>query len=246
MVRLDKYLADAGIGTRSEVKSYIKNKWVTVDDAVAQKPEQKVNPKETRICFRGKPVVYEEFSYFLFHKPSDCVTARSDSKDRTVMDFFAEEKAKGLSPVGRLDKDTEGLILVTNDGACNHRLMSPAHHVPKTYYAILDQKLPEEAVRWFSEGVDIGDDKLTLPAQLKLLPMELPMDSAFLGEQGQAHAELTITEGRYHQVKRMFAAIGCEVLYLKRISIGPLTLGDLKRGEYRRLTEGELYLLQQC
>ena len=112
MVRLDKYLADAGIGTRSEVKNYIKHKWITVDGMVAQKPEQKIDPGKAHICFQGEHVVYEEFSYFLFHKPSGCVTARSDSREKTVMDFFAEEKAKGLSPVGRLDKDTEGLLLI--------------------------------------------------------------------------------------------------------------------------------------
>ena len=245
MVRLDKYLADAGIGTRSEVKNYIKHKWITVDGMVAQKPEQKIDPGKAHICFQGEHVVYEEFSYFLFHKPSGCVTARSASREKTVMDFFAEEKAKGLSPVGRLDKDTEGLLLITNDGARNHRLMSPSHHVPKTYYAILDQPIPEDAVERFHAGVDIGDEKPTLPARLEILPEEFPFDHAFSGENGRAHARLTITEGRYHQVKRMFAAIGCEVLYLKRLSMGPLELGDLRRGEYRRLTDEELRLLQQ-
>ncbi|MCM1282345.1 MAG: rRNA pseudouridine synthase [Muribaculaceae bacterium] len=244
MLRLDKFLADAGLGTRSEVKKYIKDKSVTVDGVPALQPQQKIDPGQAQVCFRGKPVIYEEFSYYLFHKPAGAVTARRD-KRTTVMDFFPEEKREKLSPVGRLDKDTEGLLLLTDDGALLHHLTSPAHHVEKTYYVILDSAVSGEAVECFARGVEIGDERPTRPARLEILSEEEPFDPAFAGK-GGAHAKLTISEGRYHQVKRMFAAIGCEVLYLKRLSLGGLALGNLKRGEYRRLTDAELQLLRDA
>lgn len=238
-MRLDKYLADSGIGTRSEVKKYIKNKWITVGGVTAERAEQKIGPAQDEVCFRGTPVAYEEFSYYMLHKPAGCVTACTDRREQTVMDLFPESIRQGLSPVGRLDKDTEGLLLVTNDGALNHHLTSPAHHMEKTYYAILDRAVPADAAERFAEGIDIGDEKPTRPARLEVLPNDLPMDAAFSGE-GTAHARLTISEGRYHQVKRMFAAVGCTVLYLKRLSMGGLTLGDLPRGGWRRLSAEEI------
>jgi 16S rRNA pseudouridine516 synthase len=143
------------------------------------------------------------------------------------MDYFPASMREKFSPVGRLDRDTEGLLLVTNDGALNHRLTSPAHHVDKTYFARLDVPVPKEAVSLFAAGVDIGDDKPTLPAKLVLLPDE-------------REAELTIREGRFHQVKRMFEAVGCNVVYLKRLSMGGLTLGALPKGEYRKLSPEEM------
>lgn len=238
-MRLDKYLADSGLGTRSEVKKYLKNKWVTVNGETVQRPELKIDPAEDQVSFRGMPVTYEEFSYYVLHKPAGYVTACTDLRDHTVMELLPGSAAKGLAPVGRLDKDTEGLLFITNDGALNHHLTSPSHHVEKTYYVILDRKPLPDAVRRFAEGVDIGDEKPTMPAMLKPLPSDVPMDTAFSGN-GAAHAKLTISEGRYHQVKRMFAAIGCEVLYLKRLSLGELSLGDLPRGSYRKLSEEEL------
>lgn len=243
-MRLDKYLADAGVGTRSEVKKYIKNKCITVDGVSAEKPEQKVEPGEHVVCFKGIPVEYEEFSYYLFHKPAGCVTARQDKRDQTVMDYFPANAGKNLSPVGRLDKDTEGLLLVTNDGELNHHLMSPAHHVEKTYYAVLDTEIPQEAVTLFANGVDIGDDKPTLPAKLTILSPSQPFDEAYTGI-GGGHATLTISEGRFHQVKRMFAALGCTVVYLKRLSIGAMELGDVPRGTFRKLTTEEIERLRQ-
>lgn len=239
MIRLDKYLADAGIGTRSEVKKYIKNKKISVNQAVTVKPEQKIDPDKDHICYDGQEICCQRFYYYLFHKPAGCVTARSDRKDRTVMDFFPEEDRRKLSPVGRLDKDTEGLLLITNDGELNHKLTSPAYHLEKTYYAQLDQPVSEQAAELLAKGIDIGDDKPTLPAKLKVLPTVKKQ-----GEEIYA-AELTIVEGRYHQVKRMFLALGCEVVYLKRLSIGGLTLGTLARGEYRPLTEQELMSLKE-
>lgn len=230
MLRIDKFLADAGLGTRSEVKKYIKAKQITINGVIVTKPEQKVDENKDEVCFKGRPVTYERYVYYLFHKPSGCVTAKQDNLHETVMDYFPQDIAADVVPVGRLDLDTEGLLLLTNDGELNHQLMSPAHHVPKTYYAILDKEVPREAVELFQKGVDIGDEKLTLPAELTILD--------------ENAAELTIHEGRFHQVKRMFEAVGCHVTYLKRLSMGSLTLGDLPKGEFRKLTLDEVEKLR--
>lgn len=230
MMRLDKFLADAGAGTRSEVKKQIRQGKVQINGQMVKRPEEKVDPDVDIVSVDQIPVVYEKYGYYLFHKPAGCVTAREDAISQTVMDFFPETIKKGFSPVGRLDKDTEGLLLITNDGALNHRLMSPSYHVPKTYYVQVDADIPEMAMKQFASGIDIGDEKLTLPAKLEI----------YSGRE----AALTISEGRFHQVKRMFAAVGCNVVYLKRLSMGPLTLGDLPKGTYRKLTEEELALLK--
>lgn len=239
---MDKYLADCGIGTRSEVKKYIKAKQITVNGEVVVKPEQKIDENADVICFKGHPITYEKYVYYLFHKPAGCVTAKQDNVHKTVMEYFPDEiRAKDIAPVGRLDLDTEGLLLFTNNGPLTHHLLSPTHHIPKTYYAILDNEVPESAVEQFKNGVDIGDDKLTLPAELVLLPV-LVSDA---GDRVYS-AELTIHEGRFHQVKRMFEAVGCTVTYLKRLSMGSLTLGELEEGEYRKLTEEEIITLKNC
>lgn len=232
MLRIDKFLADCGIGTRSEVKKYIKAKQITANGEVVTKPEQKIDENIDKVCFKGQPITYEKYVYYLFHKPAGCVTAKQDNVHKTVMEYFPEEIcAKDIAPVGRLDLDTEGLLLFTNDGPLTHHLLSPTHHIPKTYYAVLDKAVPESAIEQFKEGVDIGDDKPTLPAEL-----------VFLSEK---EAELTIHEGRFHQVKRMFEAVGCTVTYLKRLSMGSITLGELPKGEYRKLTEEEVQSLQK-
>ena len=232
MMRIDKYLADGGVGTRSEVKKYIKAKQITVNGEVVLKPELKIDENNDVVCFKGQPITYEKYVYYLFYKPAGCVTAKQDNVHKTVMDYFPDDiKIKDIAPVGRLDLDTEGLLLFTNDGPLTHHLLSPTHHIPKTYYAILDREVPETAIKLFKEGVDIGDDKLTLPAELVIL--------------SEKEAELTIHEGRFHQVKRMFEAVGCTVTYLKRLSMGTLTLGDLEKGEFRKLTEEEVKALQK-
>jgi 16S rRNA pseudouridine516 synthase len=230
-MRLDKFLADAGIGTRSEVKKIIKSGRISVNLATVKTADIHVDPSADIISLDGSPVAYEENTYLLFHKPSGCVTAKSDDRLPTVMDCFPENMRDKLSPVGRLDKDTEGLLIITDDGALNHRLTSPAHHVKKTYFARLDAPVPASAVELFKSGVDIGDKTLTRPAELTVLP------------EG-CEAELTISEGRFHQVKRMFEAVGCRVIYLKRLSMGTLTLGDLKCGEYRKLLPEEVEKLK--
>ena len=241
MMRIDKYLADCGIGTRSEVKKYIKAKQITVDGEVVSKPEQKIDENNDVVCFKGKPISYEKYVYYVLHKPAGCVTAKQDNVHKTVMEYFPEEiRTKGIAPVGRLDLDTEGLLLFTNDGPLTHHLLSPTHHIPKTYYAVLDKEVPESAVELFKNGVDIGDDKLTLPAELVILPVSVndTGDKVY-------SAELTIHEGRFHQVKRMFEAVGCTVTYLKRLSMGSLTLGGVQKGEYRKLSEGEIKILEE-
>ena len=242
MLRIDKYLADCSIGTRSEVKKYIKAKQITVNGEIVAKPEQKIDENVDVICFKGQPITYGKYVYYLLHKPAGCVTAKQDNVHKTVMEYFPDEiRAKDIAPVGRLDLDTEGLLLFTNDGPLTHHLLSPTHHIPKTYYAVLDKEVPESAVELFQNGVDIGDDKPTLPAELVILPI-------FVNEAREKvySAELTIHEGRFHQVKRMFEAIGCTVTYLKRLSMGSLTLGNLEKGEYRKLTEEEIITLKNC
>lgn len=232
MLRIDKYLADCGLGTRSEVKKYIKAKQITVNGEVVAKPELKIDENVDEVRFKGQPIIYEKYVYYLLHKPAGCVTAKQDNVHKTVMEYFPEDiRTKDIAPVGRLDLDTEGLLLFTNDGVLTHHLLSPTHHIPKTYYAILDKEVPVSAIEQFKEGVDIGDDKPTLPAELVIL--------------SEKEAELTIHEGRFHQVKRMFEAVGCTVTYLKRLSMGSLTLGELEKGEYRKLTEEEVVLLQK-
>ena len=233
-MRLDKFLTEMGIGTRSEVKKILKTKQVTVNGIIVTKPETKIEPKTDEVCYKNERIAYCPFEYYLFHKPAGCVTATEDTRHKTVMDYLENTVRSDLFPVGRLDIDTEGLLLITNDGALAHELLSPSRHVQKTYYARIDGKVTEEDVNLFEKGVDIGEKKLTKPGFLKILKGE-----------PQSEIELTITEGKFHQVKRMFEAVGKKVLYLKRISMGPLTLPkDLKPGEYRELTEEELLLLK--
>lgn len=234
-MRLDKYLAEMGAGTRSEVKKLVRAGRVTINGAIAEKPEQKVDPETDTVCLDGEALLYVAYEYYLFHKPAGCVSATEDKIHKTVMDYLTDTLRDDLFPVGRLDIDTEGLLLITNDGTLAHELLSPAHHVKKTYYARVAGRVTEEDARLFQQGVDIGEEKLTKPAELVILTS---------GEESEI--ELTITEGKFHQVKRMFQAVGKEVVYLKRLSMGPLTLPEtLLPGEYRALTQEELMLLQK-
>lgn len=233
-IRLDKYLADMGIGTRTEVKTYIRKGKVTVNDTVTKSPELKIDTDKDQVCFEHQPVGYVRQEYYLFYKPAGCVSATEDKTHRTVLDYI-DAKRKDLFPVGRLDIDTEGLLLITNDGALAHQLLSPKKHVKKTYYARIDGLVTAEDVRAFEEGVDIGEEKLTMPADLEILSA---------GEISEIL--ITICEGKYHQVKRMFEAVGKKVIYLKRLSMGILTLdAALQPGEYRSLTKQEIAALRQ-
>ena len=233
MMRLDKFLCEMGVGTRSEVKNYLKKGQVSVNEEIIKKPETKIDENKDTICFLGRPLSYEAVQYFLLNKPAGCVTATRDNLSETVMSFLPENRRDDLFPVGRLDKDTEGLLLITNDGQLAHELLSPRKHVDKTYFAVVEGLVCEEHIQQFAEGLDIGDEDLTMPAKLKILK------SADISE-----IELTIQEGRFHQVKRMFEAVGTKVTYLKRISMGPLVLGELQPGEVRTLTEEEVEQLK--
>lgn len=231
MVRLDKYLADCGVGTRTEVKKIIKSGKVQINGQIICKPEIKVDEDADTVLVNNAEISYEKYAYYLFHKPSGCVTAVKDNLHKTVMDYFPEKGFEEFAPVGRLDLDTEGFLLVTNDGQLAHHLISPSHHVAKTYYVELDTDVLSEHVELFRQGLDIGDDTPTLPAELVLC------------EDRPDKAYVTLYEGRFHQVKRMFQAIHCNVTYLKRVSMGGLTLGELPRGQYRKLTLEEVELL---
>lgn len=239
IVRLDKFLADMGYGTRSQVKKELVKGSVTVNGAPVRKPETKINTGKDAVCWKGEPAVYARYEYFMLNKPSGVVSATEDKMEKTVLDLLRSDKSsdagtgmrrEDLFPVGRLDKDTEGLLLITNDGDLAHRLLSPKKHVDKVYYADIRGKVDEEDVRMFAQGLDIGDEKATLPAELKILSS---------GE--TSRIEVTLREGRYHQVKRMFRAVGKEVIYLKRLSMGSLALDEaLAPGEFRRLTDEEV------
>lgn len=240
MMRLDKFLCDCHGGTRSEVKKYIRQGAVFVNGIVATRPEAKVDETKDQITLHGKLLQYEKYVYYMLYKEAGYVTAVSDSRHRTVMEELPEDLRGVLTPVGRLDLDTEGLLLLTNDGAFAHHILSPAHHIKKTYEAKLDGPVPASAVEAFSTGVDIGDEALTMPAELVILPEVISEEAA-----REYRARLTISEGRYHQVKRMFSAVGCRVIELKRLSIHTLTLEGLLPGEYRKLTPEEVQSLYQ-
>ena len=223
-MRLDKFLTQAAELTRSEAKQKIKKGSVTVNGEVVKKAEMKVS-SEDAICLDGEVVTYEKYRYIMLHKPAGVVSATEDAQCQTVLDLITEGR-KGLFPVGRLDKDTEGLLLLTNDGALAHNLLSPSKHVDKTQVGEKEQEL-------FLQGLDIGDEKKTLPAKLEIT------DKA-------NEVFITVQEGRFHQVKRMAEAVGRKVEYLKRISMGPLVLDkELKKGEYRPLFEEELAKLKE-
>ena len=230
MERLDKYLADAGIGTRSEVKRIIRKGLVRVGDEKITLPEHKVEPGADQVFVDGKPVAAKTFVYYMLHKPAGYLSATEDPKQPTVLELLEGVRRDGLFPVGRLDKDTEGLLLITDDGELSHRLLSPVRHVDKVYEVTTDVKIPEDAVERFAQGIDIGEKKICQPADLEVL------DDTF--------ARVTLREGKFHQVKRMFAAVGCKVEALRRVSFGGLELGDLPRGEFRELTEDELQHLR--
>ena len=233
-MRLDKFLTELGVGTRSEVKKLLKAGQVTVNGEKVSKPEQKIDENKDVVCYQGNVLAYQQFEYYMFHKPAGCVTAVTDAMHKTVMDYMKDLSRKDLVPVGRLDIDTEGLLLITNDGQLSHELLSPTKHVPKTYYAKIDGIVTEDDVNLFAEGVDIGEKKLTKPAKLTVLASDTISE-----------IELTISEGKFHQVKRMFESVGKKVVYLKRISMGNLLLDDnLLVGEYRPLTEDEIVTLR--
>lgn len=231
MVRLDKFLCDCRIGTRSQVKDAIRQGLVSVNGSIIKKADIKIEENKDTVALRGQPLSYRRYAYYMLHKPAGVVSATMDNTAPTVLSLLKEVTDKDLFPAGRLDKDTTGLILLTNDGELAHRLLSPKKHVDKTYLVGLRMPLKEEDIHRLEAGVSIGEEELTLPARVQVLE-----DCLIL---------LTIQEGRFHQVKRMLKAVDNEVISLKRISFGPLTLDEsLAPGQYRELTDAEISALR--
>lgn len=232
-LRLDKYLADMGMGSRSQVKEAIRKGNVQVNKEMIKTPEFKVSSAD-QVTFSGQPVAYAGYEYYMLNKPAGTVSATDDRRYPTVVSLIETKLRSDLFPVGRLDLDTEGLLLITNDGALAHELLSPRKHVAKCYYAKVAGNLPKDCREQFAAGVLLEDGTVTLPAEVSIL------------EEGAVNQVLlTIYEGKYHQVKRMFEAVGTQVTYLKRISMGSLRLDEkLQPGQYRELTSDELASLK--
>ena len=241
IMRIDRLLCEMNIGTRSQVKDLLKKGLVTVNGRVVKKGDVKVDEKKDTIICQGKEYTYRPFFYYMMNKPAGVVTATKDEKDSTVVDLFCKQMkqtagglegipVKDIFPVGRLDKDTEGLLLLTNDGALAHRLLSPGRHVPKKYDVRTDLPLGAKEAKLLEEGVEIGEKEPTRPAVLERI--------------GDREFFLTITEGKFHQVKRMFGAVGLKVLSLKRVSMGSLLLDkNLPPGQVRELSKEEVLTL---
>lgn len=233
--RLDKVIANMGYGSRKDVKRFIKEGKVKVNNTTILESEFKVNPYEDEISFNGEEVIYRKYIYLMMNKPQGLVSSTEDPLTRTVIDLLSEEYLIYKPfPVGRLDKDTEGLLMISNDGKLAHELLSPKKGVDKTYYAEVDGYVAGKHIEDFKEGVVLEDGYKTLPATLDIIKGDVI-----------SKVHLTIQEGKYHQVKRMFESIGMQVIYLKRVSMGPLGLDEsLELGEYRELIEEEINILK--
>lgn len=231
-MRIDKYLANMGVGTRKEVKEYISKGFILLNGEVVKKPTQQVNENEDKIEYLNQEIIYKPYIYLMLNKPQGVISATKDYSE-TVIDLLEEKyQNKDIFPVGRLDKDTEGFLLLTNDGKLAHELLSPKKNVNKKYFAKLENKLKKDDIQVFENGVYLEKENyLTKPAKLEII--------------SDYEAFVTIQEGKYHQVKRMFHAVDNEVIFLKRISMGELSLDEnLKPGEYRELTDEEINLLK--
>lgn len=236
MERIDKILSNLGYGTRKDLKKIVKNGMVQVNGITIKDSAMKVDPEKDKIVINGEEIFYREFIYLMMNKPAGVISATFDNKDETVIDLLeVEHQVFEPFPVGRLDKDTVGLLLLTNDGDLNHRLISPKWKVDKVYFAKIDQKVTEEDIEKFKHGITLDDGYTCKEAILEIQKAS---------EEG-SEIVLTIQEGKFHQVKRMFEAVGKKVTYLKRIEFGTLPLDeDLEEGEYRELTEEEIAILK--
>ncbi|MZQ75812.1 MAG: pseudouridine synthase [Peptoclostridium sp.] len=235
-MRLDKLLSNLGYGSRKDIKLALKSRIVKVNGELEKDPARHVDPEKDVVEYNGERIEYREFIYLMLNKPDGYVSATFDNRDKTVLDLIdGEYLVFEPFPVGRLDKDTEGLLVLTNDGALAHRVLSPKKHVKKRYFALVEGEVTSDDIEAFSEGVELEDGYKTLPSQLEIL------------ESGEtSRIELTIYEGKFHQVKRMFEAVGKKVTYLKRLSMGNLRLDEsLGLGEYRELTGEELLMLEE-
>jgi 16S rRNA pseudouridine516 synthase len=232
--RIDKILSNMGYGTRKEVKELVKSGLVEVDGAIIKDSGLQVEAEVQEIKVGGKRLFYKEYIYIIMNKPQGVISATEDSREKTVIDLLPDEfKAFSPFPVGRLDKDTEGLLLLTNDGQLSHRLLSPKKHVPKTYFAKIMGRVTEADVEVFDRGVVLEDGYKTMPSQLTVL-----------SRGNVSEIEVTIYEGKFHQVKRMFQSVGKEVIYLKRIKMGELVLDEmLQPGDFRELDSSERKIL---
>ncbi|MGL5646230.1 MAG: pseudouridine synthase [Clostridium sp.] len=232
MERLDKIISNLGFGSRKEVKTLVKKGFVEVDGVVVKDSNVKVNPDEAIIKVNGEELYYREFIYLMMNKPDGVISATYDNRDTTVVDLLhVDYQAFEPFPVGRLDKDTVGLLLLTNDGELNHRLIAPKWHVDKVYFARIDKKVTEEDVKAFKDGITLDDGYECKEAKLEILKAD---------EDG-SEVNITIQEGKFHQVKRMFEARDKKVVYLQRTEFGGLLLDrDLEEGEYRELTDEEI------
>ena len=235
-LRIDKELSNIGCGSRAEIKKYCKQGAIVVNGKCVSNPGLQVDPEIDEILFNGEKIVYREFIYLMMNKPDGYISATFDKRDPIVLDLIDDSYlVLEPFPVGRLDKDTEGLLVLTNDGQLSLRVLSPKKHVPKTYYAKIDGVVTEDDIKAFEKGVTLDDGYETMPSQLKILKS---------GEESEI--ELTIHEGKFHQVKRMFESVGKKVVYLKRLSMGQLKLDEnLALGEYRELTEEEIKLMEE-
>ena len=236
MERLDKVLSNLGYGTRKEIKQVVKKGFVTVNDEKVKDSGLQIDPEKDTIVINGEKVEYKKYIYLMMNKPAGVISATYDKRDETVIDLlYMEDQVFEPFPVGRLDKDTVGLLLLTNDGELNHRLISPKWKVDKVYYAKIDKKVTDEDVAKFKAGITLDDGYLCKEAKLEILNAT---------DEG-SEVMVTIQEGKFHQVKRMFEAVGKSVVYLKRTEFGTLPLDeDLEEGEYRELTEEELAILK--
>ncbi len=240
LLRLDRYLSEVSKRTRKEAKTLICEGKVTVNQKVIYIPEQKINLETDQIALNGHLLCYCKMEYYLLNKPAGIVSASRDKREKTVVDLIQDRKREDLFPVGRLDKDTEGLLLITNDGALAHQLLSPKKHIDKVYFAKIKGKVDTTDQKKFQEGLTVDEEFTAMPAKLDILRV-WQEDNDFYSE-----IHLTIREGKFHQVKRMFLAVGKEVLYLKRIAMGSICLPEtLKLGSYRALTEQEIEQLKE-
>lgn len=235
-MRLDKLLGELGFGSRNQVKKLIRSRLVTVDGCIAFGDNMNVDPSLQEILVRGEQLRWQESLYLIMNKPKGVVTARLDKKHPTVLDLLEDEdKMPGTYPVGRLDRDTEGLVLLTNNGPLGFRMLHPRYHVSKTYYVEVNGKLGVDAVHFFKEGISFLDGNKCQPAHLKLISSAAVKSTAYV----------TLSEGKFHQVKKMFLAYGVKVIYLKRVAFGPFVLEEsLLPGSYRQLNEEEKKLLK--
>ena len=239
MKRLDKFLVEMSVASRSTIKDMAKKGRITVNGQIVKASDTKIDESADVVAGDGQVIAFSSTEYFMLNKPAGVITATLDKKAKTVLDLLDERTRNDLFPVGRLDKDTEGLLLITNDGDLAHRLLAPKKHVDKVYYADIRGVVTDEHVRQFASGLTLSDGTAVMPGELVVLDVDSTAKTSRI--------RLTIHEGKFHQVKRMFEAVGTEVTYLKRLSMGPLSLDEnLLPGEYRRLTDEEINMLKEA